>query len=43
MVRKVDFVDDEEIGTRDAGTAFPRDLLALRHVDHVDGEIGEFG
>src|SRR6185436_9001446 len=37
--REVDLVDDEQVGAEDAGAALPRDLLALRHVDDVDGGV----
>jgi hypothetical protein len=40
MRRQVGLVDDEQIRAGDAGAALARDLLALGHVDHVDGEVG---
>src|SRR5436853_1905098 len=38
---EIDLVDDEQVGTGDAGAALPRDLLALRYIDDVDCEVGE--
>jgi hypothetical protein len=43
MRRKIDLVDDKEIGTRDSGATFRRNLVAGGNVDDVDGEVGEFG
>src|SRR6202790_1020090 len=43
MRREVDLVDDEKIRPDDAGAALGGDLVAGGDVDHVDGEIGQFG
>jgi urease accessory protein len=43
MRGEVDLVDDEEIGAGNARPTFARDLLAARHVDHIDRDVGEFG
>jgi hypothetical protein len=40
---QVGLVDDEEIALGDAGAALARNLLACCHVDHVDGQIRQFG
>jgi len=40
---QVGFVDDEEVAFGDAWAAFAGDFFAGGHVDHVDGEVGEFG
>src|SRR3972149_11040229 len=40
---KIDLVDDEQVRARDARPSFRGDLVARRHVDHVDGEVGELG
>src|SRR5262245_16750833 len=37
--REIDLVDDEQVRSRYPGPAFARNLLALRHVDHVDGGV----
>ena len=42
MRREINFVDDQQIGARDARPALARDLLALGDIDNIDGEIGEF-
>ena len=39
--REIRLVDDEQIGLRDARPAFARNLVAARHVDHVNRVIGE--
>src|SRR6185312_3498327 len=39
--RKVNLVDDKEIGAGDAGTALGGDLVAGRDVYDIDGEVGE--
>ena len=41
--REVDLVDHQQVGAGDAGPALARDLLARRHVDHVDREVGQLG
>src|SRR3954453_4695338 len=41
MGRQVDLVDDKEVGPGDAGAALRRDLVAGRHVDDVNGDVGE--
>src|SRR5580704_18086865 len=41
--RQIDFVDDEEVGAGDAGSAFARDLVAGGDVDDVNRQIGELG
>ena len=41
MRGEIDLVDHQQVGTGDAGAAFARDFLALRHVDHVDRDVGE--
>ena len=38
---EVDLVDDEEIGSSDAGAALARDFFAARDVDDIDSEVGE--
>ncbi len=43
MGGQVGFVDDEEIAFGNAGAAFARDFFASCHIDHVDGEVGQFG
>ena len=40
---EVGFVDDEEVGLDHALAGLAGDLLALGHVDDVDGEVDEFG
>src|SRR5215470_17116964 len=40
---EIDFVDDEQIGAGDAGTAFARDLVTGGDIDDIDRQIGEFG
>ena len=40
---EVGFVDDEEIAFGNARAAFARDFFASCNVDHVDGEVGQFG
>ena len=40
--REVGFVDDEQIGLRDAGTAFARDFVSATNVDDLDREVGQF-
>ncbi len=40
--RKVDLVDHQKVRARDARPALARDLVACRHVDDVDGQVGEF-
>ena len=39
---EVDFIDDEEVGLSDAGTAFAGDFVATGNINDLDGEIGEF-
>jgi hypothetical protein len=39
--REVDLVDDEQVALGDAGAALARDLVARRHVDHVQREVGK--
>ena len=39
--RQVGLVDDEQVGLRDSRAALARNLVAARHVDHVDREVGE--
>src|ERR1700690_1065924 len=39
--RQIGLVDDQQVGTRDAGAALPRNLVAARDVDDVEGEIGQ--
>src|SRR5437588_11615052 len=36
MRRKIDLVDDEQIGPGDAGAAFRRNLVACRNIDDVN-------
>src|SRR5215831_13517505 len=43
MRRKVDLVDDQEVGAGNARSAFGRNFVAGRHVDHIDGEVGQLG
>src|SRR5262249_36169604 len=38
---EIGVVDQEKVGLRDPGAAFPRDLVATRHVDDVDREVGQ--
>ncbi|MNR10442.1 hypothetical protein D3C85_1266940 [compost metagenome] len=37
---QVDLVDHQEVGLGDSRAALARDLLALGHVDDVDGQVG---
>ena len=39
---KIGFVDDEKIALGNAWAAFAGDFIATRHVDHLDGVIGQF-
>src|SRR5712671_2253704 len=39
--REVDLVDDQQNALGDAGAALARDLVARRHVNHVEREVGE--
>ena len=39
--REVDFVDHQEVGAGDPGSALARDLVAGGDVDDVDREVGE--
>ena len=41
--REIDLVDHQQVRARDAGAALARDLLALRDVDDVDGDVGKLG
>ena len=41
MRREVDLVDHQQVRARDARAPLRRNLVAGRHVDHVDGEIGQ--
>ena len=43
MRRKVNLVDDEQVGAGDAGAALARNLVAARHVNDVDGDVHELG
>src|ERR1700756_4724159 len=36
-------VDDEKIGAHNPGAALPWNFLAFRYIDHVNGQVGEFG
>src|SRR5215469_13943679 len=40
---EVDLVDDEQIGSHDAGPALARNLVSLGDVDHVDRRVHELG
>ena len=42
MRGKIDLIDDQQVGARDAGSTLARNLVAARHVDHVDGHIDQF-
>ena len=39
---KIRFVDDEQVGLRDAGAALARNLVAATHVNDLDGVVGQF-
>src|SRR5215468_7056877 len=39
---KINFIDDEEVRACDAWSALARNLVALGHIDHVDGVIRKF-
>ena len=39
---QVGFVDDQEIRLGNSGAAFARDFITTRHVDDLNGEIGQF-
>ena len=39
---KIDFVDDQQIRTRDARPTLPGHFVPARDVNHVDDEIGQF-
>src|SRR4029453_2175074 len=41
--REVDLVDDEKIGSCDAGAALARNLVPRGHVDHVERQVGQLG
>src|SRR5207302_1566826 len=41
--RQVDLVDDQQVAAADARPALARDLVALGHVDDVDGAVGQLG
>lgn len=43
MRGEIDLVDDQQIRARDAGAALARDLLSLRDVDDVYGDVGKLG
>ena len=38
---EIGFIDNQEVGLRDAGAAFAGDFVAAGDVDDVDGEIGK--
>src|SRR5262249_8886214 len=40
---KVDLIDHEEVGACDAGTSFPRYLIAAGNIDDVNGCVNQFG
>src|SRR5260370_11842227 len=39
---QVNFVDDQQVGAGDARTAFARDFVAPRNIDHVDKHVHQF-
>ena len=41
-VGEIDFIDNEQIGLRNTGSAFARDLVPAGHVNHVEREVGQF-
>jgi hypothetical protein len=42
MRSKIDFVDHQQIRTRDPRPSLARDLVAARHIDHVDERVHQF-
>ncbi len=40
--RQVGFVDDQQVGLSDPGTAFAGDLVATRHINDVNRIVGQF-
>ena len=42
-MRQVNLIDDQQIGPGDTRPALARDLVARRHVDHIDGDVGQLG
>src|ERR1700739_4802917 len=40
---QVDLVNDEKVGAGNSRSALARDLFTLGNVDHVDGQVRQFG
>lgn len=40
---QIDLVDHQQIRTGDAGSPLPRDFLATGDIDHIDGQVDQFG